>query len=114
MVWNDEHPDVGPPCLQMIWCKVIDGRLELHTHWRSRDAYAAAPMNMWALTNLQKIIAERVGVKVGQYVDTSESFHVYEENFRRTQNVVNLAKARRESGKPVWLSSDDLRLKESK
>jgi thymidylate synthase len=114
MVWNDEHPDVGPPCLQIIWCKVIDRRLELHTYWRSRDAYAAAPMNMWALTNLQKIIAERVGVEVGQYVDTAESFHVYEENFHRTQKVVNLAKARREIGKPVWLNTTDPRLKGSK
>ena len=71
-------------------------------------------MNMWALTNLQKIIAERVGVEVGQYVDTAESFHVYEENFNRTQKVVNLAKTRREIGKPVWLSTSEPRLKESK
>ena len=81
----------------------------MHTFWRSRDAYSAAPMNMWALTNLQKIIADKVGVEVGQYVDTSESFHVYEENFQRVQSVVNLAKTRRESGKPVWRRTDELR-----
>ncbi len=85
----------------------------MHTYWRSRDAYAAAPMNMWALTNLQKIIADKLGVEAGQYVDTSESFHVYEENFQRVQNVVNLAKARRESGRPVWLNSDDPRLRDT-
>ncbi len=111
MAWNDEHPDVGPPCLQMIWCKIFDGRLEMHTHWRSRDAYAAAPMNMWALTNLQRIIANRLGVEVGQYVDTSESFHVYEENFKRVQSVVNLAAARRRSRRSVWLDTDDPRLR---
>jgi len=35
---------------------------------------------------------------------------VYEENFHRTQNVVNLAKNRREIGNPVWLSTNDPRL----
>jgi thymidylate synthase len=109
MVWKDEHPEVGPPCLQIVWCKIIREKLEMHTHWRSRDAYAAAPMNMWALTNLQKIIADRIGIETGQYVDTSESFHIYEENFKRVQSVVNLAKARRESGKPVWCKTDGLR-----
>jgi len=109
MAWNDEHPEVGPPCLQIVWCKVISGKLEMHTYWRSRDAYAASPMNMWALTNLQKIMADDLGVEPGQYVDTSESFHVYEENFQRVQSVVNLAKARRESGRPVWRVTEELR-----
>ena len=109
MTWKDEHPEVGPPCLQIIWCKVVNNKLEMHTFWRSRDAYSAAPMNMWALTNLQKIIADKVSVEVGQYVDTSESFHVYAENFQRVQSVVNLAKTRRENGKPVWRRTDDLR-----
>jgi len=112
MPWVDEHPEIGPPCLQIIWCKVIEDSLEMHTYWRSRDAYAAAPMNIWALTNLQKIIADAVGVKVGQYVDTAESYHVYEENFQRVQSVVNLSKTRRESGKPVWLNTGDPRLKD--
>lgn len=113
MAWNDEHPEVGPPCLQIIWCKVVGGKMEMHTYWRSRDAYAAAPMNMWALTNLQKIIADEVGVEVGQYVDTSESFHVYEENFQRVQNVVNLTQARRGTGRPVWVNTRDQRLKDT-
>ncbi len=107
MVWKDEHLHVGPPCLQIIWCKVLDDRLEMHTYWRSRDAYAAAPMNMWAFTNLQKIIADRLEVEVGQYVDMSESYHVYEENFQRVQNVVNLVKNRRDTGRPVWVNVYD-------
>jgi len=114
MTWKDEHPEVGPPCLQIIWCKIINNFLELHTYWRSRDAFSAAPMNMWALINLQKIIAERVGVKVGQYVDTSESYHIYEENFQRTHDVVNLSKARRERGKSVWLNTENFRFKTNK
>ncbi|MEM1554207.1 MAG: thymidylate synthase [Thermoproteota archaeon] len=76
-----------PPCLQRIWlrCTEEDGvlKLNMNAHWRSRDAYRAAFMNMFALTELQKRIAEmlseRIGRKVlvGQYVDISDSYHIY-------------------------------------
>lgn len=60
----------------------------MNTHWRSRDAYKAAYMNMFALTDLQRLIAERLteklgtGVKVGRYVDIADSFHIYASYFR--------------------------------
>ncbi|MEM2950700.1 MAG: thymidylate synthase [Nitrososphaeria archaeon] len=76
-----------PPCLQRIWlrCTEEDGvlKLNMNTHWRSRDAYKAAFMNMFALTELQKKIAELIKeksgkrVEVGQYVDISDSYHIY-------------------------------------
>jgi thymidylate synthase len=83
-----------PPCLQRVWCRVWETRDESHedeggpvlvmnTHWRSRDAYKAAFMNMWALTDLQAQIAARVGelrgeeIAPGRYVDISDSYHIY-------------------------------------
>jgi len=77
-----------PPCLQRIWCRLIAnqaGRLSLNmnTHWRSRDLYKAWFMNVYALTDLQRIIAEGIAknrgepVKVGRYVDISDSLHIY-------------------------------------
>jgi len=76
-----------PPCLQRIWlrCTEEDGVLTLHmnAHWRSRDAYKAAFMNMFALSELHKefarMLAEKTGreVKVGRYVDISDSYHIY-------------------------------------
>ncbi len=48
-VEEDTHVE-GPPCLQRVWCKIINDRyLELHTSWRSRDAYNASFMNMYAM-----------------------------------------------------------------
>jgi thymidylate synthase len=55
----------------------------MNTHWRSRDAYKAAFMNIFALTDLQRAIAEEVSikisktVKVGRYVDMADSYHIY-------------------------------------
>jgi len=77
-----------PPCLQRIWLRCVkmdDGRLSLNmqTSWRSRDAYKAAFMNKFALTSLQAYIAKRISEKiqeevvVGQYVDFSNSYHIY-------------------------------------
>ncbi len=80
-----------PPCLQRIWCRIIeqDGRqsLVMNTHWRSRDAYRAAFMNMFGLTSLQKFIAEEISEKTGmpvypgQYTDICDSYHMYGESF---------------------------------
>jgi thymidylate synthase len=77
-----------PPCLQRIWCRLIADQagqlsLNMNTHWRSRDLYKAWFMNVYALTELQKMIAQRISekiskqVKVGQYVDISDSLHIY-------------------------------------
>ncbi len=84
--WVDpslEHP----PCLQRIWCRIIGEKLIMETCWRSRDAYKAAFWNMYAFTEMQNRIAEdlskKVGFKIelGQYVDFSNSFHIYENDF---------------------------------
>ncbi len=77
-----------PPCLQRIWCRLItddsgEAVLNMNTHWRSRDLYKAWYMNVYALTDLQRIIADRIAqkidqpVKVGRYVDITDSLHIY-------------------------------------
>ena len=55
----------------------------MNTHWRSRDLYKAWFMNVYALTELQRIIADKISkkidrpVSVGRYVDISDSLHIY-------------------------------------
>lgn len=90
ITWNpnsDPNRD-DPPCLQRLWLRIFTNNdepfLMMHSHWRSRDALHAAFLNMYALTLLQARIAEQLTEKigtevhVGQYVDVSDSFHVYE------------------------------------
>ena len=77
-----------PPCLQRLWFRLLEDDagelvLNLNTHWRSRDAYKAWFMNAFALTDLQRKIAAEVSlrlgrpVRLGRYVDISDSFHIY-------------------------------------
>lgn len=81
-----------PPCLQRIWCRILPGNggklyLAMNVHWRSRDAYRAAFMNLFGLTCLQKTIAEKISARtgkeifVGQYTDIIDSYHIYGESF---------------------------------
>jgi len=110
MPWKD--PEVaGPPCLQRIWCKIVDDEwLEMHTSWRSRDAYNAAFMNMYAMTMLQKMIADKIGVKVGRYVDDSDSYHVYDRNFKNLEQFSSAVEASKKSGRPSWIPSGSLKI----
>jgi thymidylate synthase len=88
-----------PPCLQRIWCRLIENNphesgdgsfsLNMNTHWRSRDLYKAWFMNVYALTDLQRTIAEKISrkirkiVKVGRYVDITDSMHIYGSYFTK-------------------------------
>ena len=85
-----------PPCLQRIWCRLVESSdgsmiLNMNTHWRSRDLYKAWFMNVYALTDLQRIIAEKISkkidkpVSVGRYVDISDSLHIYGSYFKNAE-----------------------------
>jgi len=87
----------SPPCLQRIWCTIRDGKLILHTSWRSRDIFRAMHMNMLAMTELQKRISEEVGVEVGSYVDFSNSAHIYEKTYWDVERFINVLERRRGS-----------------
>jgi len=89
-----------PPCLQRIWCRLVEAddggfRLNMNTHWRSRDLYKAWFMNVYALTEMQKMIAARISertgrpVAVGRYVDISDSLHIYGSYFDEVAKEVD-------------------------
>jgi thymidylate synthase len=107
ITWNPklDIPTDDPPCLQRVWCRLLAGDgdalvLNMNTHWRSRDAYKAAFMNAFALTDLQRQIAGeiagRVGrsVRVGRYADISDSFHVYGSYFGEFRGFLSLVEKR--------------------
>jgi thymidylate synthase len=88
-----------PPCLQRIWCRLVAGHngamsLNMNTHWRSRDLYKAWFMNVYAITDLQRILADKISqkinqpVKVGRYVDISDSLHIYGSYFNEVSKEV--------------------------
>ena len=94
-VWEDNFC-YDPACLQSIWCRVLpneagDWILNTNVRFRSNDAYKAAFMNMFALVQLQRRIAERISdlakrpVKLGRYVHQADSYHIYGSYFDEFQ-----------------------------
>lgn len=88
---DDEILD--PPCLQRLHFRLIPNEkegygLNLNTDWRSRDGYLAWVMNVFALTELQRLVADEltdrcdIPIEVGRYFDKSDSLHVYGKNFK--------------------------------
>lgn len=90
-VWEDNEC-YDPACLQSIWCRITEENgeryLSMNVRFRSNDAYKAAFMNIFALVQLQKRIAQRVAelsgkpVKVGRYCHMADSYHIYGSYFR--------------------------------
>jgi thymidylate synthase len=88
-VWED-NTCYDPACLQSVWCRITeeDGRavLSMNVRFRSNDAYKAAFMNIFALVQLQRKIADRVAelsgkpIELGRYCHLADSFHIYGSN----------------------------------
>ena len=77
--------DVGitdPACLQRMFFRVQDGKLNLNVNMRSNDAFKAAFMNMFAFTELQREMAAAIGVAPGEYMHIADSFHIYGSYFK--------------------------------
>ena len=121
-----------PPCLQRIWCRLLPAGgagtgaggveergesgveyvLNMNAHWRSRDAYKAAFMNIYALTELQRWIAEELsrrmgcGVAVGRYADISDSYHIYGSYFTEFRERFLKLVRERPFERRVWRTDD--------
>lgn len=106
-----------PPCLQRIWLRLIkisdsDYTLNMNTHWRSRDAYKAAFMNMYALTDLQRSIAQELSramganISIGRFVDISDSYHIYGSYFEEFESNFLSLLNKRSFEERVWTTED--------
>ncbi|NMB79222.1 MAG: thymidylate synthase [Methanomicrobiales archaeon] len=79
ITWNpviDEKLD-DCPCLQLIQCVLRDKKLHMKVIFRSNDMLTAAGANMYALVQLQKSIADQLGVACGTYTHISLVPHIY-------------------------------------
>ena len=91
--WNDLGIS-DPTCLQRLWFRVQDGKLNMNIHIRSNCAYKAAFMNMYAFVELQAWIASQVGVDVGEYCHIADSFHIYGSYFKDFEGFLNMVNTR--------------------
>ena len=86
-----------PACLQSMWFRILNDEngaptLNMNIRFRSRDAYDASFMNCFAFIHIMELIADEVGkrtgqkIKIGRYIDESDSFHIYGKRIADFQN----------------------------
>ncbi len=97
--WEDAGID-DPACLQRMWFRVYDDRLVMSCHMRSNDAFKASYMNMYAFTDLQRLVAERLSerlgreIAVGQYNHIVDSYHIYGSYFEEMEKFLETVEVR--------------------
>lgn len=72
-----QYTDKSVPCLQLIQFVYRNGRLHMRVVFRSNDMLTAAGLNMYALTQLQKDIADKLDVNSGSYTHIALTPHIY-------------------------------------
>ncbi len=72
----------GAPCLQRLWIRIIEDKyMVIETTWRSRDLYKAFPANLVGFTEVGRWLAEKLDIEFVQYVDFSNSLHIYKSDY---------------------------------
>ncbi len=79
----------NPPCFVMIQFLQTDGALHAMATFRSHDMFKAAIPNAFGIRRLQEEVARETGFEVGQLSITSNSAHIYEEDW---DNAIKLLK----------------------
>ena len=77
------------PCLVTMQPQIIENKLHMIATMKTNDLYSAWPLNAYAFTEVQKYIADAVGVGLGSYTHFSVSMQVYEEMFEMAEELVN-------------------------
>ncbi|MEO1257921.1 MAG: thymidylate synthase [Bacteroidota bacterium] len=95
VVWNgrvDFSAKIAP-CLQLIWFKIYNEKLEIHVHMRAVDCYGKLLMNINEFIALQNYVAAQLGAGLGKYVMFIDSLHFHKSNEAEINVLVTKFKA---------------------
>lgn len=89
-IWNgQEHatPSRDTPCTIAIKFRIRDDKLDVHTLMRSNDVTLGIPYDWWMMSRLGISVASVLNVRLGRYIHTVDSMHLYERDFGTADDV---------------------------
>jgi thymidylate synthase len=82
---SGEFKDI--PCTVSLQFLIRNGKLHLHTYMRSNDVWLGTVYDVFCFCQIQMIVAAALGVKLGKYIHTVGSLHLYENNFSAAAKI---------------------------
>jgi thymidylate synthase len=80
-----------PPCITQLQALQSRGKLHFLATVRSHDIFKAAIPNAFGLRILQKSVSEKLGFELGQLQITSQSAHIYEQDWDNASKLARCA-----------------------
>ena len=87
---HKERPTKDFPCTVFLQYLIRDGKLHAYTYMRSNDIYRGFRYDIYAFSELQKMLADDLGLDYGTYYHFATSLHLYESDLNEIRKIYNL------------------------
>lgn len=67
-----------PPCLRMIDCRVMHGKLHFFVYFRSWDLWGGLPENLGGIQLLKEVMGAELELEDGELIAMSKGLHLYD------------------------------------
>jgi thymidylate synthase len=82
------RPKKNVPCVPMWEANIVGGKLNMHIIFRSNDVMLGLPHDVAGFALLQHIIAQELGVGLGQLHYTISHAHIYENHYPNAHKLL--------------------------
>lgn len=85
--------NIDVACTIGLQCLIREGALHAVTFMRANDAYRGAVSDVFSFTFLQELLAHQLGLELGSYTHVVGSYHLYQSDDARADQVLDDADA---------------------